>query len=216
MKKSILFLLVLITVFLTACTEQENPVIITLDSMGGEELESVVINQGDSLILPIPTNEGYIFAGWYEDTDFTMPFSIVDAPQESIILYAKWIESSLNIWRIKINDQSTHKISISILIIGEVNFIGFDARLYYDDTSLTINEIDNTLSATINTENSGEIVFNYVNALSPINKDTVVLTIDFDIVNEFLSDSLFIEVIDMISIKENYEIYSVDFSLIQP
>lgn len=216
MKKNILFLLVLITVFLTTCTEQENPIIITLDSMGGEELESVVINQGDSLILPIPTNEGYIFAGWYEDTDFTMPFSIVDAPQESIILYAKWIESSLNIWKIKINDQSTHEISISILIIGEVNFIGFDARLYYDDTSLTINEIDNTLSATINTENSGEIVFNYVNALSPINKDTVVLTIDFDIINEFASDSLSIEVIDMISIKKNYEIYSVDFYLIQP
>ena len=46
-------------------------------------------------VLPTPTKDGYIFAGWYFDESFTDPFQTSDAVDGSHmpVLYAKWIKA---------------------------------------------------------------------------------------------------------------------------
>ncbi|XMB73072.1 InlB B-repeat-containing protein [Mycoplasmatota bacterium WC30] len=42
----------------------------------------------------IPTKDGYIFDGWYEDYNLTIKFSLTSMPAEDLNLYAKWIPVS--------------------------------------------------------------------------------------------------------------------------
>ena len=40
--------------------------------------------------LPTPTKEGYIFEGWFKNSQFTVPLTENILPKENITLYAKW------------------------------------------------------------------------------------------------------------------------------
>lgn len=58
----------------------ENPVIYTVENIP---------------LIQDPSKEGFIFGGWYVDSDFLQPFSSISASNpHPVILYAKWIEAS--------------------------------------------------------------------------------------------------------------------------
>ena len=40
--------------------------------------------------LPNPIKEGYVFAGWYTNSQTTERFTLTHMPYENITLYAKW------------------------------------------------------------------------------------------------------------------------------
>lgn len=64
---------------------------VNFDSNGGTELPSLWQTIGTSVALDAyqPTKEGYVFAGWYSDSELTTPIQKVVLKQ-SITVYAKW------------------------------------------------------------------------------------------------------------------------------
>ncbi len=39
-----------------------------------------------------PTRDGYVFAGWYKDSEYTIPYDFATAVGEDFTLYAKWLK----------------------------------------------------------------------------------------------------------------------------
>ncbi len=60
---------------------------------GGIILNSIVVKRGEKVELPIPTRDGYIFAGWYTDSAFKTPFDTNTVINRNYVLYAKWIKA---------------------------------------------------------------------------------------------------------------------------
>ena len=67
---------------------------VKFDTVGGTHLDNQKLMYDDLVIIEgNPTREGYEFAGWYLDTDYTMPWDIEnDKVTGSMTLYAKWVE----------------------------------------------------------------------------------------------------------------------------
>lgn len=61
----------------------------------GTTVEEVKSAPGGDLTLPTLTKDGYYFAGWYTDAEFTQGFNLTKIPNDSVTLYAKWIENGL-------------------------------------------------------------------------------------------------------------------------
>ena len=54
--------------------------------------------------MPFPKKDGYIFDGWYKDTDYTQPYD-GSSVTENVTLYAKWTESS-DLYNVSFNGKS--------------------------------------------------------------------------------------------------------------
>lgn len=64
---------------------------VDFNTNGGSSIDSVDVPYSLTLEEPtIPTKEGYIFNGWYEDEDKTVAFDFNKEITEDITLYAKW------------------------------------------------------------------------------------------------------------------------------
>ena len=63
---------------------------ITFDAGAYATVESANVNKNINYQLPQPTNDDYIFRGWYLDSDFANVASNEFLPTENITLYAKW------------------------------------------------------------------------------------------------------------------------------
>lgn len=61
----------------------------------GTEVEQAKGASGMALQLPTLTKEGYYFAGWFTDAEFTEAFSQTTFPEASTTIYAKWIENGV-------------------------------------------------------------------------------------------------------------------------
>ncbi|TKI72385.1 hypothetical protein FC756_01670 [Lysinibacillus mangiferihumi] len=67
------------------------PVNIIFHTNGGTVIEPMEVIYNTKLSnLPIPTREGYRFAGWYQDKELTKPWDKGMLVKESFTLYAKW------------------------------------------------------------------------------------------------------------------------------
>lgn len=68
---------------------------VSFDTQGGTPVEMQSgIMYGEQIEPPeTPTREGFVFDGWYLDSDGTMVFDVTaDTVTESMTLYAKWRE----------------------------------------------------------------------------------------------------------------------------
>lgn len=92
-KKRLLAILILLCILisaLAACT-QAGSVTITYDSMGGSKIANRAVSSGATEIeLPVPEKDGYDFAGWYYDAQYTLPVDKTVIPTKSITIFAKW------------------------------------------------------------------------------------------------------------------------------
>ncbi|MBW5445103.1 hypothetical protein GE107_03365 [Cohnella sp. CFH 77786] len=72
---------------------------VTFESNGGSAIESQTVNHGGIAMEPTaPTKSGYSFAGWYQDTELTIPFIFSMTPiTGTITLYAKWTKNSYTV-----------------------------------------------------------------------------------------------------------------------
>ena len=73
--------------------ETEKNYNVTFNTMGGSEVAEQTVSYGNVAVAPSnPTKKGYIFIGWYEDTELVKEWSFDDnIITENIILYAKWV-----------------------------------------------------------------------------------------------------------------------------
>lgn len=91
-KKLLLALIILImaaTVVLTGCFPER--ITISFETNGGESLSSVKVPvSSESLDLPTPVRNGYVFDGWYYDSGLSSKVDIKVIPEEDCTFYAKW------------------------------------------------------------------------------------------------------------------------------
>ena len=104
-KKRILLVLAILTMAIllscafVACTKaetqdaQKKEITISFDTQGGSEITPITIRSGESLTLPkTPTKEGYVFDGWYLDSNCIEAYDDSYVVSKNITLYAKWRE----------------------------------------------------------------------------------------------------------------------------
>jgi uncharacterized repeat protein (TIGR02543 family) len=103
MKKiNILLMLFTLLVILGSCgiTSNDGPYTVTYNSNGGSPVSSITVDAFDPFIPDqVPTKDGFIFGGWYIDEDLYYPMSFQTGVNESLTLYAKWIDESASLTR---------------------------------------------------------------------------------------------------------------------
>lgn len=57
---------------------------------GGTSVSGVSVKNGNKITAPSTTRDGYVFAGWYLDADFTEKFDFNKPITRNMTLYAKW------------------------------------------------------------------------------------------------------------------------------
>ncbi len=61
-------------------------------------IPTIIAAFGEEVSEPeAPTKEGYSFAGWYEDINFSKPFVFTTMPNYHVYLYAKWLPDNFEI-----------------------------------------------------------------------------------------------------------------------
>ncbi|WP_179090274.1 InlB B-repeat-containing protein [Paenibacillus sp. FSL H8-0548] len=67
---------------------------VSFDSNGGTAVAAQTMSAGEALSkLPAPTKVGYIFQGWFRDSDFSLIFAEGSTISEDTKLYAKYLDS---------------------------------------------------------------------------------------------------------------------------
>ncbi|MDE5714615.1 MAG: InlB B-repeat-containing protein [Anaeroplasmataceae bacterium] len=122
MKKFLFLIFSLLCIFtVTSCkdrTEDKPPIQeiekikVIFNSQGGSNIVSVEIDKGTKVSKPDdPSRSGYTFAGWYTTEICTSgtEFDFTEVLEQSITLYAKWIENtqSAKVVQIEIKSQPT-------------------------------------------------------------------------------------------------------------
>lgn len=69
----LIILLIFLVMLLVACDDTYT---VTLNSNGGTELSAIQAKNGSKIEAPTePTKEGYIFKGWYRESNFATEFN---------------------------------------------------------------------------------------------------------------------------------------------
>lgn len=90
--------------------ENDDAVMFTLsfDSMSGSYVSSITVPEGELITsLPVPTREGYVFAGWYTDpSDSGDKVEHIELHADTT-LYAHWSENTDDVWTVTLDDGVT-------------------------------------------------------------------------------------------------------------
>lgn len=67
---------------------------VIFETYDGESCEEVTLAQGSTVQEPetVPVRDGYVFAGWYTDSECTVPYDFEQPLEWDMVLYAKWDE----------------------------------------------------------------------------------------------------------------------------
>lgn len=69
---------------------------VQFDTDGGSKVKTQTVKKGLTLSEPTaPTKEGYLFAGWYTDKEYTAAYDFSSAVTKGFTLYAKWVEDEI-------------------------------------------------------------------------------------------------------------------------
>lgn len=76
-----------------ASSETKELCMVTFESNGGSDVTSISVPYGSTISAPeVPTKEGYIFVGWYVNSEFDEMFLFdEDVITDNVTLYADWI-----------------------------------------------------------------------------------------------------------------------------
>lgn len=153
---------------------------VTFDSMGGSEVASARTDETGYVEMPEPPQkDGFVFTGWYEDTDFTIPFDN-GLVQKDITVYARW-QTNPTVERISpANGETGVSLNPEIKIYWDSEMdsssINEDSVIISaGDVTLDISEytVDNSL---VNGKTLTRVVFNH--SLSMNKTYTIRITTD--------------------------------------
>ena len=89
---------------------------ITYNTNGGSLIVPTEYEKGSPITLPDKiTKKGYIFEGWYLDSNFMEPFTLSEMPGKNIVLYAKWEKE---------DNSNKNEIIIGVVVPLAVAIIG--------------------------------------------------------------------------------------------
>jgi len=84
-------LVLIMSLFVTACGCQKQTINVSFDTDGGSEVKTQIIEKGNTAEVPSePTKEGYTFEGWYRSDTATEEFDFSTKLDKDTTLYAKW------------------------------------------------------------------------------------------------------------------------------
>lgn len=66
---------------------------ITFETNGGKKLDKQILTQEESTYSVEPTKEGWIFDGWYVDSEYTEKFNFGNKLNSDVTIYAKWVKN---------------------------------------------------------------------------------------------------------------------------
>ena len=117
---------------------EEPHVKVTVESNGAtSELPSVVdIPKFGSVhkdIPNIPSKNGYWFAGWFKDANFTQPFDVNESIPHDMTIYAKWVGRQQTNWEIRYVDEAGRVLASSVTGIGNLYSVLFENALSIRD-----------------------------------------------------------------------------------
>lgn len=116
---------------------QTNDCVITFNTNGGNVLESRTVRRGSVLgILPTPFKPGYLFQGWYYDSELTELASADDAVNGPIVLYAQY-EAAAGA------TESSTPYYTAQTGVGP----GFEIQVVCADTGLTVDDVRAMITA---------------------------------------------------------------------
>ena len=83
---------------------------VTFDTNGGSEAALQVVIWGENASQPenVPVKEGYTFAGWYSDKEYTIPYDFSKGIKEDTTIYAKW---AINTYNVSFDTNGGSKVS---------------------------------------------------------------------------------------------------------
>ena len=139
-KNLIKLFVVALLCFITFGCDQVDPVeekcVITFDSSGGSEIQSIEIKKGNKISKPNdPVKEGYLFNGWYlNDEKWSFTDNVVN---EDMTLKAKWEEKEYTVIFVSDNNiisEKKQKFNSPIDVPNDpvkegYTFIGWDKEL---------------------------------------------------------------------------------------
>lgn len=113
---------------------------VSFDSKGGSAVAAQTVQEGEALSkLPAPAKEGYIFQGWFRDSDLSLIFAEGSSVTEDTKLYAKYIDSVSNAIQ-SIPSYSVLNVAPSFTIAvndasGSLTALDVQERITFEDTS---------------------------------------------------------------------------------
>lgn len=92
---------------------------ILFETNGGSAVSAITADVGTTVTRPkAPTKDGYLFAGWYTDSDLTEPRTSWKMTADTTTLYAKWVPESMLNTKAQLSsgtEDSSDKTSMRIL-----------------------------------------------------------------------------------------------------
>ncbi|MCW3805495.1 InlB B-repeat-containing protein [Plebeiibacterium marinum] len=135
-------------------TEAENALSVVFDTDGGSSIAKQYFADGESYTIvepDEPTKDGYVFAGWYTDNTYSVPFDFTNSVSENTTLYARFVtqENPVMVDLTINNDQVSitaakymnitvsgtselHLTSTEPLLESSINLESVDSWLYLD------------------------------------------------------------------------------------
>ncbi|QTH40696.1 InlB B-repeat-containing protein [Cohnella sp. LGH] len=113
---------------------------VSFDSKGGSAVAAQTVREGEALSkLPAPAKEGYIFQGWFRDSDLSLIFAEGSSVTEDTKLYAKYIDSVSKAIQ-SIPSYSVLNVAPSFTIAvndasGSLTALDVQERITFEDTS---------------------------------------------------------------------------------
>ena len=83
---------------------------ITFNTDGGSSIAAVTVTTEESYSPPNPTKSGFVFAGWFANADFSIPWSLENKVEGNMTLFAKWNEP-VKTWTITFNTDGGSTIA---------------------------------------------------------------------------------------------------------
>ena len=81
---------------------------VTYNAMGGSNVMAQRVVLGQPVAQPAaPTRVGYAFAGWHRDQKCTVPWTFNSAVNQSMMLYAKWVQRFVVTFNVESGSTST-------------------------------------------------------------------------------------------------------------
>ena len=117
---------------------EEPHVKVTVEGNGAtSELPSVVdipkLGSVHKDIPNIPSKDGYWFAGWFKDANFTQPFDVNESISHDMTIYAKWVGRQQANWEIRYVDEAGRVLASSVTGIGNLYSVLFENALSIRD-----------------------------------------------------------------------------------
>ncbi|MBV7362904.1 InlB B-repeat-containing protein [Actinomycetaceae bacterium TAE3-ERU4] len=90
---------------------------VSFDKNGkGEDVPAKTGNAGEAMELPVPTADGWVFKGWFTNSELTAPVAEPYVPTANATLYAKWEKAPTYSVKFEANGHGGHVDDVNVLV----------------------------------------------------------------------------------------------------